>query len=104
MPRRPDVGVPALFRYQRVVYSHVDIDPGQSLLLTADPWSYLRACLTQDIAGTRGQKRASLERARYYAALAEGFYIAAQDTVLPTRGTLAYYGMLNLVKCFLSVN
>lgn len=104
MSRRPEVGIPARFKYQKVAYSHVEIDPGGSLLLTADPWSYLRACLTQKVAGTRGDNKAAYERASYYAELAEGFYVAAQSTSLPTQGTLVYYGMLNLVKCFLSVN
>lgn len=104
MPRRPEVGIPAQFKFQKVVYSHVETDPGGSRLLTADPWSYLRACLTKKGSGTRGKNRDAFERGSYYADLAEGFYVAARNTSLPTQGTLVYYGMLNLVKCFLSVN
>jgi hypothetical protein len=35
--------------------------------------------------------------------LAADFYHAAEATEFPIKATLAYYGMLNLVKCFLSV-
>lgn len=104
MARRPEVGIAARFKYQKVVFSHIEVDPGASLLLTADPWSYLTAHLSQKQAIARGHRRASLERASYYADLAEGFYLAAESTVLPTQATLVYYGMLNLVKCFLAVN
>jgi hypothetical protein len=45
-----------------------------------------------------------IERAIYYSGLAEDFYKAAQDIPLPAKGTLLYYGMLDLVKCFLSLN
>ena len=51
----------------------------------------------------RGTNREKLERAIYYASLAEEFYKAAQDVPLPAKGTLYYYGMLDLVKCYLSI-
>ena len=42
-------------------------------------------------------------RAKYYSRLAADFYHAAEATEFPIKATLCYYGMLNLVKCFLSV-
>ena len=92
----------ALYEFQKVTFSHFDSGPGESLLLTADPWSYLDACLSQHLDGARGQNRKSYLRARYYAELAQGFYAAAESVALPTKGTLIYYGMLNLAKCYLA--
>src|SRR5262245_15280498 len=103
MPRRPDIGVEATFNHARVVYSPFGAEPGAQFVLTADPWSYLTATINQRLAQRpRGSNRARLARALYYANLAESFYRSARQSSLPTAGTLAYYGVLNLVKCFLS--
>ena len=102
MPRPREPGVPAQFKYQRVKYYPFNVGPVDSFLLTADPWSYLYAWLTQN-RPSKGAGRRRFERAIYYAQLAEGFYKASHMTELPTKGTLTYYGMLNLVKCFISV-
>ncbi len=91
-----------MFDYRPVKYAHVQVEPGYSLLLTADPWSFLKANLLQRKAGSRGKNASNLGRAIYYADLAEDFYAAAETADLPTEGVLRYYGMLNLVKCFIS--
>lgn len=102
MARPPEPGVPAQFSYQAVRYFPFGVGPGASLVLTADPWSYLFAWLQRN-RPKKGVRRTRFERALYYAELAAGFFAAAQDIPLPTKGTLVYYGMLNLVKCFISV-
>ncbi|MBM9605936.1 YaaC family protein [Desulfopila inferna] len=96
-------GEPALYKYQSIKYFHFDVPPGSPLALTSDPWSYLYSWLSQKIKKTRGDKKKCLQRAIYYSELANNFYKASDLTELPTKGTLAYYGMLNLVKCFISV-
>ena len=103
MSRPPDEAIPALYRYQAVKYSHVDVEPGCTQVLTADPWSYLYAFLSQRIPNSRGDNRARLKRALYYAHLAEEFYRAAATVQLPIKATLSYYGMLNLAKTYLSL-
>lgn len=104
MPRLIQAGVPAKYNYSAVRYSHVPVRPGQSAVLTADPWSYLHGHLLQTASHKRGNNRRNLERATYYARLAEDFYRAGDLVDLPTQGTLLYYGMLNLVKCLLSTD
>lgn len=101
-PEALDLGVPALFKYQQVNYIHLPILPGATWVLTADPWSYLYATLASRLPKTRGENRKRLTRAIYYAELAQAFYESAQAARLPARATLAYYGMLNLVKSYLS--
>ena len=104
MARRLDIGKEATFNHARVVYSPFGADPGAQFVLTADPWSYLTAVINQSLARRpRGDNKRRLQRALYYANLAESFYRSARDSTLPASGTLAYYGVLNLVKCFLSI-
>lgn len=103
MPRRFEKGNPALYKYQDVKYFHFDVPPGTSYVLTADPWSFLQAWLVQRLPKKRSKNRQCLTRAKYYSQLAADFYHAAEATEFPIKATLAYYGMLNLVKCFLSV-
>ena len=74
-------------------------------MLTADPWLFLTATINQRLAEKpRGTKRKRTERALYFANLAESFFHSVKQSALPISGTLAYYGVLNLVKCFLSMN
>lgn len=103
MARQLEPSLPAQFKYQEVRYFHFRVGPGQAIVLAADAWSFLQAWLTQRVKEHRGAIRRRLERALYYSELAESFYRAADQVTLPARGTLAYYGMLNLVKCFISV-
>ncbi|REJ88250.1 MAG: hypothetical protein DWQ35_19925 [Planctomycetota bacterium] len=105
MARLPEPGKQATFNHAHVVYSPFGAKPGAPYVLTADPWSFLTAWINQKLAAKpRGKNRIRLERALYYANLAESFYDAARRSSLPAEGTLAYYGILNLVKCFLSIH
>lgn len=103
MPHPTQPGELAKYKYQTVKYYPFGGLPGMSLVLTADPWSYLSAWLGQRVPNSRGIRRKRLVRARYYAQLAEQFHKAAENTDFPTKATLAYYSMLNLTKCFVSV-
>jgi YaaC-like protein len=104
MPRLPEAGEPAKRQYNEVRYAHVPIAAGEQQVLTADPWSFLHAFLLKKIEKSRGENKQSAQRALYFANLAENFYKASEHIELPAKGTLVYYGMLNLVKSFLSVN
>lgn len=103
MPRTYEESIPALYKYQGVKYYHFEVPPGASYMLSTDPFSFLRSWLVQRIPKRRSTNRECLNRALYYANLAEDFYGAAGRSTFPVKGTLAYYGMLNLVKSFLSV-
>lgn len=103
MPRQIEKGEPALFKYNKVRYSFVDLDAGEQQILTSDPWAFLSSNLQLRLANSRGNNKAKIQRAVYYASLAEDFFGAAENIQLPTKGTLLYYGMLDLVKCFLSL-
>jgi len=103
MAKQPDMGKPALFKYARVDFRHIVTSAGEQRVLTADPWSYLHSFLIGKIANSRGSNRECFIRANYYANLAEDFYKASEHASLPTKATLCYYGMLNLVKAFISV-
>lgn len=105
MAQSLSTGKQATFNHARVVYSPFGAGPGAQFVLTADPWSYLTATINQKLAeGTRGANRRRIQRALYFADLAESFAESAKDSSLPASGTLAYYGILNLVKCYLSIN
>lgn len=93
----------ALTDYRPVRYSHIKISPGEDYVLTADPWSYLHSHILNDLSGRRGRNRENRERALFYLGLAQNFYRAADAAELPAKATLLYYGMLNLVKVWLSV-
>lgn len=103
MARVQQISIPAKYKYNTVHYSHIQIRPGENAVLTADPWSYLHGFLLQACQKKRGDNKKNLERAIYFAGLAESFYKAGELVELPAKGTLLYYGMLNLVKCLLSV-
>jgi hypothetical protein len=89
--------------YKSVKYFPYEIDPGDPFALTSDPWHYLKAWLQKQISEIKKSTdhRKKLEKALYFAQLAENFQKAADLTELPTKGTLAYYSILNLVKTFL---
>ena len=95
-------GTPARYDYRPVHFSQVVIEPGAPVLLTADPWGYLRAFLSQATEGYQTRHRKNVKRALHYVRLAEGFYAAMDGAHTRTSGVLAYYGMLNLVKSFLA--
>lgn len=93
----------ALFKYNQIRYSFVSLKAGEQYILTSDPWSFLHSNLRLRLGNSKGKNREKTERAIYYSELAEDFYKAAEVVPLPAKGTLLYYGMLNLVKCYLSL-
>lgn len=104
MPRQIEKGELALYKYNKVRYSFVEVNAGEQQVLTSDPWSFLSSNLQLRLNNTRGNNKAKIERAIYYSGLAEDFYRAADYSPLPAKGALLYYGMLDLVKCYLSLN
>ena len=104
MARKLSPGKPAQFRHSRVHYFPFGAPPASALVLTSDPWSYLRAFLKVRLSRSRGDNKVRFERAMYYATLAEEFYKSAESAQLPAKATLAYYGVLNIAKCFICVS
>lgn len=103
MARPIEKGEAALYNYNRLRYSFVELAAGEQHVLSSDPWAFLSSHLQTRLANKRGANRERIERALYFASLAEDFYRAAQSVPLPAQGTLYYYGMLDLVKSFLSL-
>lgn len=93
-----------LHKYNKLRYSYVDVDGCDHQILTSDPWAYQASMLQQRIDGSKGDNKKNFERALYYTHLAEEFYKSAETADLPAKGTLLYYGMLDLIKAYLSVN
>jgi hypothetical protein len=104
MARKLSPGKPAQFRHSGVHYFPFGAPPASALVLTSDPWSYLRAFLKGRLSKSRGENKIRFERALYYANLAEEFYRSAESAQLPAKATLAYYGVLNIAKCFICVS
>jgi hypothetical protein len=102
MPKSLERGEPAKLNYNELRYAHINSKAGEYQILTSDPWSFIQRALTENLAKKRGKNRENLERAVYFANLAEGFYTAANNSGLATKGTLAYYFMLNLAKAYLA--
>ena len=103
MARPITPGKPALYHHTGVRYFPFGAKPGAELVLTSEPWAFLRAFLQEKISKSRADNKIRFRRALYYASLAEEFCRSAESTNLPARATLAYYGVLNLVKCFICV-
>lgn len=97
-------GIPAKHNYNPIKYSFVRVRAGDHHVLTSDPWSYLASYIQTLIPTKKGKNKQNLERAFHYSRLAEDFYKASETIPLPAKGTIAYYSMLNLVKCYLSCN
>ena len=102
MPRTPEQSYPAKYKYQIVRYSHFNVNPGATFVLTADPWSYLFAYLDRKTKKSRSSNKQCYARSLYYARLAKGFYTSSESVELPTKATLVYYGFLNLMKSYIS--
>ena len=102
MPKTLEKGEPAKLNYNELRYAHINSKAGEYQILTSDPWAFAQRTLTEQLAKKRGKNRENLERAIYFANLAEDFYAAASNSGLATKGTLAYYFMLNLAKAYLA--
>lgn len=104
MPRPIEHCELALYQYNKLRFSFVDLSAGEQQILTSDPWAFLSSHLQVNQKRTRGANLEKIERALYFASLAEDFYRAAESVELPAKGTLFYYGMLDLVKAYLCLN
>ncbi len=103
MPRNIKPGIQALYNHNGVKYFPFGSEPGSSIVLSAEPWTFLRAYFRKNIDKTRSENKYRFQRALYYSGLAEEFCRAAEVTRLPAKATLVYYGILNLAKCFICV-
>ncbi|WP_275100499.1 YaaC family protein [Sedimenticola hydrogenitrophicus] len=104
MPPNIEKGEVALYKYNKLRYSFVGLEAGEQHILASDPWAFLSSHLQVKLSKSRGNNKEKIERALYFAGLAEDFYNAAESIPLPAKGTLLYYGMLDLAKCYLSLN
>lgn len=101
--------VQAKRKYNSVHYFPFENDPGESYVLTSDPWNYLKAYLKNEHdkitkrTEKLGPKKDRLHKALYFISLAESFQKSADNIEMPTKGTLIYYSTLNVVKAFLLV-
>ncbi len=102
MPKGLEPGEVAKLNYNELCYAHIVTKAGEQQILTADPWAFVQRALNERLAKKRGKNRENLERAVYFADLAEDFYAAADRADLPTKGTLTYYFMLNLAKAYIA--
>lgn len=91
----------ATYKYQTIKYFLFNVEPGASLVLTFDPWAFLRSWLEIKIKGSRGDNKSRLIKAKYFIEQSESFQDAADQIKLPSKATLVYYSILNLVKAFL---
>lgn len=98
-----ELGTAVKYKNRSVRYFPFAVDFQNPLILTAEPSAYLTAWLSlqEQNAKTSGKQR--YRDALYYANLSEQFQRAAATTLLPAAGTLAYYSVLNLAKCFIRV-
>lgn len=101
MARPITKGIPAHYHHAPVAYTPFSAPPGSSMVLASDPWAYISSHLTGQEKKTKGDNRERFRRSVYYLSLAEAFYSSASTAVLPAKATLAYYGVLNLAKCFI---
>lgn len=101
MAKKYKICKPALSSYKQVHYTHIPTGGIKPSTLTADPWSYVRNHIVRSQQSRRGDTKKRLDRALLFIKLAEDFFKAAEIVDLTTKGTLYYYGMMNLVKCYL---
>jgi YaaC-like Protein len=78
MPRPIEQFELALYNFNRLRFSFVDLDAGEQQILTSDPWAFLSSHLQARQQRMRGANREKVERALYFASLAEDFYRAAE--------------------------
>lgn len=101
--------VQAKRNYNSVHYFPFGNEPGDSYVLTSDPWNYLKAFLKNEHdkiknrTAKNGPIKDRLFKALYFVSLAESFLKSADNVEMPTKGTLTYYSILNLTKAFLLV-
>lgn len=91
--------------FQNVHFYPFGNQAASSFILTANPFSYLKAWLDGEIDsfGRKTKNARRLEKAKYFCELSESFNQSALSSHLPVKGTLLYYSYLNLVKSYLLV-
>ncbi len=104
MPKELERGEAAKINFTELRYAHIDTKAGEQQILTANPWAFVHRALSEQLTARRGRNRANLDRAIYFADLAEQFYAASIRAELPIKGTLTYYFMLNLAKAYIAAN
>ncbi|MCB2173536.1 YaaC family protein [archaeon] len=100
------LGEQARRHYQSVKYFQFGNKAGSSFVLTSHPFNYLQSWLDNklnEIQRDSGKKRDNLKKAKYFTDLSEEFYLNTQQSKMPTKGTLLYYSLLNLVKVYLII-
>lgn len=104
MPRRL-VYETARRKYNKVKFFPFPVAPGEPHMLTSNPWNYLETWLNNEIKsiGRMTERKERLIKSLYFVKLAENFQSASESTKLPTKGTLAYYSILNLIKVYLLI-
>jgi len=102
MPRITQYEV-ALKDYNKVKFFPFPVRPGEPFMLTSNPWNFLKTWLNNEIKSIRRttDRKLRLEKSLYFLELAENFQNAADGAKLPTKGTFAYYSILNLIKVYL---
>lgn len=109
MGRKKSEFVKAKKRFNSVKYFPFDNVPGDSFVLTSDPWNYLKSYLKNEHDQIKkkteslGPKKERLAKAIYFLELAENFQKSAESVLMPTKATLTYYSVLNVAKAFLLV-
>ncbi|RFC53662.1 YaaC family protein [Brumimicrobium aurantiacum] len=109
MGRKKIEFVEAKKKFTSVKYFPFGNVPGESYVLTSDPWNYLKAFLKNEHDSIKkkteklGPKKDKLSKALYFTELAESFQRSAENVQMPTKATLTYYSVLNIVKAFLLV-
>lgn len=93
----------ALKDYNKVKFYPFPVKPGEPFMLTSNPWNFLKTWLNNEIKtfGRTTDRKLRLEKSLYFLDLAENFQNAADSAKLPTKGTFAYYSVLNLIKVYL---
>lgn len=72
----------ALYQYNKLRFSFVDLKAGEQQILTSDPWAFLSSYLQARSLKARGTNREKIERALYFASLAGDFFRAAESVEL----------------------
>ena len=99
-----ELGDIALREYKQVKYFPFNNEAGAPYTLTSDPLGYLEAWINiqhASIKKDRSKKRTNLDKARYFTQLSRDFYNSSLSASMPSKGTLVYYSLVNLVKVFL---
>lgn len=105
-PIEEELGEQVRRDFKAVKYFPFENSSGAPFILTSDPFSYLQAWLDNkisEIKRDRAKHRNLYVKAKYFAELAEGFHNSAKQAKMPSKGTLIYYTLINLVKTFLLV-